>query len=187
MSKELLQYEVNDEVAKAWSESVGRQIGFQLLEVEAADGRVQTQLISPETGSVVVAVNATGDEAVRRLVENAGATVLDDTFTQLEVAGPNQANQVNKSDASVPVPSDRPGAAVEAPKSADADKLEEDLGGSDEDEDEEEVLPEDNPNAKLTELNDRATELGVEGAGEFKKKADAVEAINAHKAAADEE
>lgn len=51
--------------------------------------------------------------------------------------------------------------------------------GSDEDEGEV-VTAENNPNAKLTELNERATELGVEGAGEFKTKDSAREAILSH-------
>lgn len=113
-------------VQKAWSDKVGRSIAFESKEVEAADGRKQTQLINPETGSIVVAVNATGDEAVKSLVENAGAPFLDDAFTELDVEGPNQGNQVNKSDDQVAKPSSRPGAAVEAKKDKDADKLGED-------------------------------------------------------------
>lgn len=120
---------VNAKVAKAWSDSVGRKIDFELREVEAADGRKQTQLINPENGSLVVAVNLTGDEAVKSLVENAGALFIDAGFTQPEIDGPNQANQVDKSDFSVPTPAGNPGAAVEAEKGKDADKLAEDKKG----------------------------------------------------------
>ena len=119
---------VNEKVAEAWSNSVGRKIAFELRVVEAADGRKQTQLINPESGSLVVAVNATGDDAVQKLVENAGVTFLDDPITWAEVEGPNQGNQVNKADLSVPTPDSRPGAAVEAQKSASADSLAEDVG-----------------------------------------------------------
>lgn len=114
-------------VQKAWSNSVGRDIAFEAKEVEAADGRVQTQLINPETGAIVVAVNAVGDEAQEKLVENAGAPFIDAAFTWTEIEGPNKANQVNKSDSSVPIPASNPGAAVEAKKTKDADKLAEDL------------------------------------------------------------
>ena len=114
-------------VAKAWSESVGREIAFELKVVKAADGREQTHLINPESGSVVVAVNGTGDEAEKRLVENAGSPFLDQPFTWTELEGPNKGNQVNKADLSVPTPAGNPGAAIEAEKGKDADKLAEDL------------------------------------------------------------
>lgn len=117
---------VNQKVAKAWSDSVGRKIAFELEEVKAADGREQTQLINPETGSIVLAVNKVGDEAVKALVENAGVPFLDAAFSQPEIDGPNQANQVNKSDNSVPTPAGNPGAAVEAKKDKNADSLGED-------------------------------------------------------------
>lgn len=113
-------------VQKAWSDSVGRPIAFEVEEVKHFDGREQTRLINPETGSIVVAVDAVGDEAEALLVENAGVPFLDQAFSPEDIAGPNEGNQVNKSDSSVPVPSSRPGAAVEAKKSKDADKLAED-------------------------------------------------------------
>ena len=115
-----------NKVQEAWSKSVGRQIEFEIKEVKTADGREQTQLINPETGSIVVAVNLTGDEARKKLVENAGAPFLDAAFTWAEIEGPNQANQLDKSDFNVKAPAGNPGPAVEAPKSEDADKLEED-------------------------------------------------------------
>lgn len=117
---------VNQKVAKAWSDAVGRKIDFELREVEAFDGRKQTQLINPESGSVVVAVNLTGDDAVKSLVENAGVSFLEASFSQPEIDGPNQANQLDKSDNNVKTPAGNPGAAVEAEKSKDADKLAED-------------------------------------------------------------
>lgn len=115
----------SSKVTKAWAEKLGRTISFELNEVEAADGRKQTQMVNPE-GTIVMAVNATGKEAEDLLVEHAGEPFLHSAFSREDVAGPNQANQVNKSDTSVPVPSDRPGAAVEAKKDKDADSLGED-------------------------------------------------------------
>lgn len=115
-----------NKVQKAWSEKVGRPIAFELKEVEAFDGRKQTQLINPETGAIVVAVNLVGDEAKDKLVENAGTTFIDAGFSQPEIDGPNQANQLDKGDVNVKVPAGNPGAAVEAPKNKDADKLAED-------------------------------------------------------------
>lgn len=103
---------VNSKVAKAWSEAVGRKIDFELREVEAADGRKQTQLINPETGSVCVAVNLTGSDAVDKLVENAGVSFLEAAFSQPEIDGPNVANHVEKHGSPV-APADGPGGAVE--------------------------------------------------------------------------
>lgn len=113
-------------VAKAWSEKVGREIAFKTVEVEAKDGRKQTQLINPETGGVVVAVNLVGDEAVEALVANAGTTFIDPAFDWVEVEGGNEAHQVDKADVSVSRPDSKPGAAVEAEKSKDAGELAED-------------------------------------------------------------
>lgn len=121
-----LDTKVNKKVAEAWSKKVGRKINFELLEVEAADGRKQTQLINPEEGSVVVAVNATGSDAVDTLVERAGDIFIDPAFDWYEIQGKNKANQVNKSDISVETPADGPGAAIEAKKGKNADKLSED-------------------------------------------------------------
>lgn len=120
---------VNETVAKAWSDKVGRKINFECVEVEAHDGRKQTQLINPETGAVVVAVNATGSDAEKVLVERAGEPFIDAAFSQPEIDGPNQANQLDKSDNNVRVPAGNPGAAVEAGKGDNADKLEGDLAG----------------------------------------------------------
>jgi len=49
------------------------------------------------------------------------------------------------------------------------------------DEESTEVLPEDDPRAKLVDLKARATELGVEDAESFTRKADVVDAINEKK------
>lgn len=117
------------EVAKAWSDKVGRNIAFETVVVKAADGREQTQLLNPENGgSVVVAVNATGEAAEKILVERAGEPFIDDAFTWAEIEGPNKANQVDKADVNIPTPAGSPGAAVEAEKSENADKLAEDRG-----------------------------------------------------------
>lgn len=116
-------------VTKAWADKLGREIKFELREVEAHDGRVQTQMVNPENGTIVLAVNKTGDEAVEAFVENAGTTFLDPAFSQPEIDGPNQANQLDKSDDNVRTPASNPGPAVEADKSKDADKLEEDKKG----------------------------------------------------------
>lgn len=118
----------SNKVTKAWSEAIGRAFSPELVEVEAADGRKQTQLVNPENGTIVLAVNKTGKEAEDALAENAGVPFLDAAFTELDVKGPNKGNQVDKADNSVPVPSDRPGAATEAEKSKNADKLAEDKG-----------------------------------------------------------
>lgn len=116
----------NAKVTKAFTESVGRPFAPTLKEVEAADGRKQTQLVNPENGSIMLTVNLTGDEAVEKLVENAGAPYLDAAFSQPEIDGPNQANQLDKSDDNVRVPASNPGAAVEAKKTKDAGELAED-------------------------------------------------------------
>lgn len=113
-----------NEVQKAWSDKVGRNIAFEVKELKAFDGRKQTQLINPETGSVVVAVNATGEKAEKILVEQAGVTHIDAGFDWAEMEAPNQANQLDKSDNNVKTPAGNPGPAVEAPKSKNADKLE---------------------------------------------------------------
>lgn len=115
-----------NKVQKAWSNSVGREIAFKTVEVEAADGRKQTQLINPENGSVVAAVNATGDEATAVLVERAGEPFIDAAFTWAEIEGPNQGVQVNKADIDVARADDKPGSAIEAKKSKNADSLAED-------------------------------------------------------------
>ena len=117
----------NAKVTKAFTESVGRQFAPKLREVEAHDGRKQTQLINPENGSIMLAVNLTGDEAVQKFVDNAGVTFLDAAFSQPEIDGPNQANQLDKADNNVKTPASNPGAAVEAEKGKNADKLEEDV------------------------------------------------------------
>ena len=112
-----------NKVQKAWSDKVGREIAFELRELEAHDGRKQTQLINPETGGIVVAVNASGAEAQDILVARAGEPFIDAGFTELDLEGPNQGNQVNKSDIDVPVPSTRPGGALEAKKPKNADEI----------------------------------------------------------------
>lgn len=76
-----------DAVREAWSEKVGRSIQFETVEVQTVDGRKQTHLINPETGSVVVAVNATGEKALQVLVDNPGVTFIDEAFTLLETEG----------------------------------------------------------------------------------------------------
>lgn len=116
---------VNEEVQKAWSDAIGRPVNFELLEVETHDGRKQTQLINGENGAIVCAVNLTGKDAVRKLVDNAGVAFLDPAFDVLEIEGPNQANQLDKGGA-VARPSDRPGVAVEAEQADDAGALPED-------------------------------------------------------------
>lgn len=113
------------DVKKAWNESVGRSINWRLVEVEAHDGRKQTQLINGD-GAIVVAVNLTGEDAYKKLAENAGVTFLDAAFSQPEIDGPNQANQLDKSDNNVKRPASNPGPAVEADKSSQAGELEED-------------------------------------------------------------
>jgi hypothetical protein len=116
----------NAKVTEAFTKSVGRPFAPRLVEVEAHDGRKQTQLVNPENGAIMLAVNKTGDEAVEAFVENAGVPFLDAAFSQPEIDGPNQANQLDKSDNNVRVPAGNPGAAVEADKSDTADKLAED-------------------------------------------------------------
>lgn len=117
----------NAKVTEAYTKSVGRPFAPFLREVKAHDGREQTQLINPENGSIMLAVNLTGSDAVDKLVENAGTTFLDPAFSQPEIDGPNQANQLDKSDDNVKVPASNPGAAVEAEKGPNADKLSDEL------------------------------------------------------------
>lgn len=113
------------QVKKAFDESVGRPINWSFREVEASDGRKQTQLINGD-GAVVLAVNLTGDEAYQKLLDNVGTTFIDAAFDTLEMEGPNQANQLDKADDNVKTPSSRPGPALEAEKNANAGKLAED-------------------------------------------------------------
>lgn len=125
MSKD---FTTNEQVTEAFTKSVGRPFEPRLVEVETHDGRKQTQLINPENGALVLAVNKTGSEAVDAFVENAGTTFLDAAFSQPEIDGPNQANQLDKDDNDVKTPAGNPGPAVEAKKSENADKLAEDKG-----------------------------------------------------------
>ncbi len=138
-----------NKVQKAWSDKVGREIAFELRELEAHDGRKQTQLINPENGAIVVAVNATGADAQAILVERAGEPFIDAGFTVNDIKGPNKGNQLNKSDNNVPIAEDRPGPAIEAKKGADADSLA--VNPVDEQDDEEEDTP------KKKSLKDRLT------------------------------
>lgn len=112
-----------NKVQKAWSDKVGREIAFELRELEAYDGRKQTQLINPENGAIVVAVNATGADAQAILVERAGEPFIDAGFTVNDIKGPNKGNQLNKADNNVPIAEDRPGPAIEAKKGPNADDL----------------------------------------------------------------
>lgn len=92
----------NAEVTKAWTEKVGRPVKFELLEVEAFDGRKQTQLINADVaqqsggaGGVVVAVNQTGEAAIKTLVENAGVPFLDGQFGTDDIDGPGEVVEVD--------------------------------------------------------------------------------------------
>jgi hypothetical protein len=64
-------------VVKAWSEKSGRLDQYDVREVTNFDGVEQTQLIDKDTGSVTVAVNGHGQEALDRLAEEAGVSLID--------------------------------------------------------------------------------------------------------------
>lgn len=66
-----------ESVLALWSEKAGRKDNFDLREVESLDGVKQTQLINKETGSLVVAVNATGADALKTLTERCGDPYID--------------------------------------------------------------------------------------------------------------
>ena len=65
------------DVLDRWDEVVGKKDRYDLVEIEAHDGTKQTQLLDKQTGSITVAVDGTGQEALNRLYENAGAPRLD--------------------------------------------------------------------------------------------------------------
>lgn len=75
-----------DDVRKAWSEKVGREDQYDLVEVESFDGDSQTQLIDKDTGSISVAVDGTGAKALKKLAENAGDTFIDGAVTPKEAS-----------------------------------------------------------------------------------------------------
>jgi hypothetical protein len=64
-----------DSVLKALNEAAGRKDYYEVREVETSDGKV-TQIISGG-GSLVVQVNATGDDAWKQLEGFTGASVVD--------------------------------------------------------------------------------------------------------------
>lgn len=74
-------------VLEAWSDKAGRKDNFDLREVESLDGVKQTQLINKETGSLVVAVNATGDDALKVLGERVGDPFIDPGVNPKEAQG----------------------------------------------------------------------------------------------------
>lgn len=74
-------------VVKAWSDKVGRKDQYDVREVEAFDGTVQTQLIDKDTGSISIAVDGGGDEALQKLLDEAGSTLLDAGVSPKESTG----------------------------------------------------------------------------------------------------
>jgi hypothetical protein len=67
-----------EDVVKAWSEHAGKVDQYDVRVVETEGGTKQTQLIDKETGSLSIAVNGDGAEALNKLGENAGVWKLDD-------------------------------------------------------------------------------------------------------------
>lgn len=76
------------EVLELWSDKAGRKDNFDVREVESLKGVKQTQLINKETGSLVVAVNATGEEAWQILGERCGDPFIDAGVNPKEAQGP---------------------------------------------------------------------------------------------------
>lgn len=76
-----------DSVVKAWSDKVGRKDQYDLREVTAADGTEQTQLVDKDTGSLTIAVNGHGDNALQRLFDEAGSVLLDAGVSPKESTG----------------------------------------------------------------------------------------------------
>lgn len=75
------------EVLELWSDKAGRKDAFDLREVESEAGVKQTQLINKDTGSLVVAVNATGEDALQTLGERCGDPFIDAGVNPKEAQG----------------------------------------------------------------------------------------------------
>lgn len=75
------------DVLELWSDKAGRKDAFDVREVESLDGVKQTQLINKDTGSLVVAVNATGDAAFQILGERCGDPFIDAGVNPKEAQG----------------------------------------------------------------------------------------------------
>lgn len=75
------------DVCEAWSTAVGRVDQYDLVKVESFDGTKQIQLIDKDSGSIVIAVNGTDQEALRKLFEGAGTTFIDGAVTPKEASG----------------------------------------------------------------------------------------------------
>lgn len=75
------------QVLALWSDKAGRKDNFDLRVVESLDGVKQTQLINKETGSLVVAVNGDGDEAINILGRRVGDPFIDPGVNPKEAQG----------------------------------------------------------------------------------------------------
>lgn len=76
-----------EQVLELWSDKAGRKDAFDLREVESEAGVKQTQLINKDTGSLVVAVNATGADALQTLGERCGDPFIDAGVNPKEAQG----------------------------------------------------------------------------------------------------
>lgn len=76
-----------DEVLELWSDKAGRKDNFDLREVESLDGVKQTQLVNKETGSLVVAVNGHGEDAINVLGRRVGDPFIDPGVNPKEAQG----------------------------------------------------------------------------------------------------
>lgn len=75
------------QVLELWSDKAGRKDNFDLRVVESLEGVKQTQLINKETGSLVVAVNGDGDEAINILGRRVGDPFIDPGVNPKEAQG----------------------------------------------------------------------------------------------------
>lgn len=75
------------QVLELWSDKAGRKDNFDLREVESLDGVKQTQLINKETGSLVVAVNGHGEDAINVLGRRVGDPFIDPGVNPKEAQG----------------------------------------------------------------------------------------------------
>lgn len=82
------------QVLKAWNEKAGRKDAFEVRNVEAADGTVQTQLLNKENGSLVVA--ADGENAFDKLAEHVGDFIVDAGVNPKEASEDNEVSYTEK-------------------------------------------------------------------------------------------
>lgn len=82
-----------EDVVNAWSEKAGRKDQYDVREVKSEDGADQVQLIDKDTGSISIAVDGSGSDAFRKLVEQAGTPLIDGAEMPQESVGAGNNEQ----------------------------------------------------------------------------------------------